>query len=984
MKRASNNKVPPPPPANKRTAGKLAGRDASQVNGLTAERTQNSTDAVRFSELIAQMEEQQHQLELQNLQLVEAQSELEQSRHLYADLYNLAPVGFMTLSGNGCIQEINHPATELLGHPMPYLLGKPVIPYLQQADREKFLKHLWQCNHGQTELRITLRLADTHAGERLVEFTTRPALGFNSRPGWCRTAIVDVTDKRRIADALRESETRFRLLAENAGEIFWFMELNPPRISYVSPAFERIWGLPISKLYADHECWERAIHPDDQPAVRAAFHAWISGRSENYHLDYRVITPDGRTRWIADRGIVIGQKDGCPNHFCGVAHDVTEQKHAEQRYRGLLESAPDAMIIVNQSGLIDEVNAQTLELFGYTRDELLGQPMEMLMPERYRGHHVSHRTGYAVSPHARPMGKGMELFARHKDDGEFPVEVSLSPLETAEGPVIISTVRDITDRKLAEKALQASKEKLRLFVEHSPAPVAMFDRDMRYLVVSKCWSDAFHISDTPFIGRPLYEVIPDIPEIWKQVHQRCLAGATESCERDQFPRANGSLDWVKWECRPWLDARGGIGGIIIFAEIINDRVHIESEIAYAKRFAESTLEAVPASLAVLNDQGIIVGTNQAWHDFAQAHGGTSSKVGKGVNYLDVCDAAAKAGDKQAELFANGIRRVMNDGGKRFSMEYPCHSPREQRWFVGYVTPFKGNGPHSVVIAHVDISERKRGEETIRRLNEKLEDRVARRTAALRIANEDLREEIIKRRQLEQEIAHIGDLERQRIGQDLHDDLGQQIAGISLLSGVLKNNLVGQGSSEVGLAEELIGLLKDALALTRSLARGLQPVALDKGGLSAALEDLGQRTSSMFRIQCRCICPAHLPLDNTESTHLYRIAQEAVTNAVKHASAKQIEIAVNSTPLKVVLSIKDDGSGMTAQPADSMGMGLRVMRYRADLIGGTLEFQPSAEGGTIVICSIPSSRLHLNRPPSYGQAPIPKPVNSTRTKSIHRG
>jgi protein-histidine pros-kinase len=130
--------------------------------------------------------------------------------------------------------------------------------------------------------------------------------------------------------------------------------------------------------------------------------------------------------------------------------DISERKRAEAQFRGLLESAPDAMVIANHEGDIVLVNAQTERLFGYRREELLGQRVETLVPDRYRDKHGSHRGRYFLSAKARPMGVGLELFGRRKNGSEFPVEISLSPIETEEGVLVASAIRDITDRKLAE------------------------------------------------------------------------------------------------------------------------------------------------------------------------------------------------------------------------------------------------------------------------------------------------------------------------------------------------------------------------------------------------------------------------------------------------------------------------------------------------------------------------------------------------------
>jgi PAS domain S-box-containing protein len=144
--------------------------------------------------------------------------------------------------------------------------------------------------------------------------------------------------------------------------------------------------------------------------------------------------------------------------FRSVARSERALGESEERFRGLLESAPDAMVIVDQDGTITLVNARTETAFGYPRDELVGQPVEMLVPPRLREQHVRHRADFLADPRARLMGTGLELLGRRKDDTEFPVEVSLSPHRTADGLLILSAIRDITERKAAEAALVHERE----------------------------------------------------------------------------------------------------------------------------------------------------------------------------------------------------------------------------------------------------------------------------------------------------------------------------------------------------------------------------------------------------------------------------------------------------------------------------------------------------------------------------------------------
>jgi PAS domain S-box-containing protein len=220
-------------------------------------------------------------------------------------------------------------------------------------------------------------------------------------------------------------------------------------------------------------------------------------------------------------------------------------------------------------------------------------------------------------------------------------------------------------------------------------------------------------------------------------------------------------------------------------------------------------------------------------------------------------------------------------------------------------------------------------------------------------------------ELEREILTVSEQEQRRFGQDLHDDLCQQLAGIEFLSQRLAGKLASQGSRNTEQAKEIAGMVQQAMEQTRDLARGLSPVRLEAEGLAAALGELAVRTRRVFRIDCRFACeiPVLVP-DPSVAFHLYRIAQEGVRNALRHAQAHRIEIELRADGNGVALAVKDDGVGIAAAPCNSEGMGLQIMRYRAEAIGGVLTVQPGREGGTELLCVVQTASGDSNpRAPS---------------------
>jgi signal transduction histidine kinase len=215
------------------------------------------------------------------------------------------------------------------------------------------------------------------------------------------------------------------------------------------------------------------------------------------------------------------------------------------------------------------------------------------------------------------------------------------------------------------------------------------------------------------------------------------------------------------------------------------------------------------------------------------------------------------------------------------------------------------------------------------------------------------QDITERKELEREIIDISNREQQRIGSDLHDGLGQELTGVALMLRGLSSRMKRGTPAKVDEIEEIVGFVNQAIESARSLARGLAPVSLERGGLVYALRALATRAADQFGIDVRFrnrVRPA-LTLDGTGATHLYRIAQESITNAARHGRASNVQIQLNVNQQRVVLVITDDGSGLPEGALSAPGMGLKIMQYRARMLGGDVRVERMPEGGTRVICEV---------------------------------
>ncbi len=718
--------------------------------------------------------------------------------------------------------------------------------------------------------------------------------------------VVDITARKARELALAASDQRFRAAAETVSGIVYEIDLTTGRVERHGAG--RTLGYPDGSLEPTAEAWMSLCHPDDRDYVETRWADFLSAGKVAEPAHYRIRHRDGHYVTMSDMPQLLTDIAGKPERVVGFSIDVTKDvsqrsalENSEALFRTVAALTPG---FVFESRFLADGNSELIRVSeGF--QEVMGCGLEEF---QRRGHWAgfltddAHAAGLALHHqlHTSTAGVQGELQIRRPDGSLRWLAIRSRSVRNDAGKVAgsMGSATDITASRDSAEALRRSQAQLIVIAESSPDWLVLVDADLCVQYINHTIMDR---APGELIGRSISEIsVPqDVEHVVQSLARVLVTGSPVEFEQTlagETPRL------FSFRVRAVRDGERVTGAVIIVADVTERRAAEELRATQARM-----LEALREAVAVVDLDNVIRIANPSFETmFGFAPG---AAVGAS---LEPRVAPGSTGQR------NRIDRQMREAAG-----LPHAVPAE----LDCVRFDGGAFTANCVATQIVIDDREHW----------------------LVAFTDVTE----RKQMEREVLEIASREQLRIGSDLHDGLGQDLTGIALMLRSIVVQLRKESSAVRADVEDIIGLVNTAIESTRAMARGLSPVGADRGGLVAGLQSLAARGMERFGVRTNLTTDLDVPLklDDSSAGHLYRIAQEAFTNAVRHGRVTEVEIDLTTSGDSLQLTIADNGRGFDPLAPRGNGIGLKLMRYRAQMLQGDLVIGAGDSGGAVVRCTV---------------------------------
>ncbi|MEW6130438.1 MAG: PAS domain S-box protein [Acidobacteriota bacterium] len=723
--------------------------------------------------------------------------------------------------------------------------------------------------------------------------------------------------------------------------------LNPVAESLTGWTQEDADGQPLEKIF--HIVNEQTRMAVDNPALRAINEGVIVGLANHTVL----IAKDGTEKPIDDSGAPIKDVEGRIFGAVLIFRDITERRLAEEKFRLVVEASPAAKVMINEAGQMILVNSQAEQLFGYTRDELIGQPVEILVPERFRGGHLNYRAGFIRMPQTRAMGAGRDLFGLRKDGTEVPIEIGLNPIEMKGQTLILSSIVDITERKRAEEALRAKEAELEVIISQTPFMLTRCSRDLRYRFVSPAYATMLGRRPEEIAGKPIVEIIGEAGFKTILPHmEKVLAGSRVKYESEVHFQEVG-LRFLQVSYVPEIDEEGNVKGWIASILDFTEGKRAEDEIRtlnlqLQQRVAESEtlLEILPVGVWIGNkDCSQITGNRAGYEIFGLPPGINASVTGAQSELPEGLRILVNGEEVPSEELP--MQKVARTGKPWRNFEHAIVFPEgATKTIYGSVAPlFDDQGEvRGVLAAYMDFTERKRVEEERAKLL--VSERAAREQAEAASRAKDEFVAMISHEIRSPLNAILGWAQMLRTGKFNQAETQRAIATI-------ERNARIQGQ----LIEDLLDISR---VITGKMTLTVRPVEIAQI-VEAAIETM-RPAAEAKAIQLNVHLEPKGSLVSGDPNRLQQIVWNLLANAVKFTPSNgRIEVKVDHINTHLQLTVSDSGAGISAEflpfvfdrfsqastgserRYGGLGLGLAIVRHLVELHGGTVQVDSPGEG-----------------------------------------